>query len=72
MQEGKETLVELIKRRKLNTSQLSRDIGMHPKTFANKLSGRLGSFFTDDEFNRIVSILKVWGEDISNFVKEKV
>jgi len=62
-------LAALIKKHKINTSEIARKIGMSPTTFQNKLSGRLDSRFNDGEIAAIGKVLLKMKVDIEKYLK---
>lgn len=65
------TILEIIDKHKINTSELARKVEITEKTFTNKLRGRLNSYFTPDEITRIKKALGEMGVDLVNYSKSK-
>lgn len=61
-----QAVIELIKKWKLNNTMLANQIGMHEKTFANKINPKHGSRFSQNELDALEDVLINLRRDIDN------
>lgn len=70
MAQKKFTVSELIAHHQLNKAHLAKQMGMPVSTFKNKVYESLPAYhFTDEEFHRLLQILKQLSVDIANVNK---